>query len=202
MQARCTLPALPRFQHPERTVRESRKQPINSHAPLPCSAFFLMHDKYRRDDDTGTDATGPAVSLRAATLADEAFLLELRKLTMTEHLQRAGEPTDEATHYERMRFHFDDAQIVRHGGVDVGLLKLSKPGNAWYLYQIQILPGHQRKGIGAALVRATVAQARNAGASVTLHVLRGNPARGLYERLGFVVIAEGETDFVMRCGEW
>ena len=151
-----------------------------------------MHDKYRRDD------AKPALRLRAATLADEPFLLELRGLTMTEHLERAGEPVDAATHYERMRFHFDDAQIIRYRDEDVGLLKLSRSANDWYLYQIQILPSHQRKGLGAQVIRAALAQARAAGATITLHVLRANPARRLYESLRFEVISESEIDFVMK----
>ncbi|GAB2900415.1 GNAT family N-acetyltransferase [Paraburkholderia jirisanensis] len=151
-----------------------------------------MHDKYRRVD------TRLALSLRAATLADEPFLLELRGLTMTEHLARAGEPIDAATHYERMRFHFDDAQIICYADADVGLLKLSKPATDWYLYQIQILPSHQRKGLGTQIIRAALAQARAAGATITLHVLRGNPARRLYENLGFEVVSESDIDFVMK----
>jgi ribosomal protein S18 acetylase RimI-like enzyme len=151
-----------------------------------------MPDEYRRDD------AGVTLRLRAATLADEPFLLELRGLTMTEHLVRAGEPVDAATHYERMRFHFDDAQIISCGDADVGLLKLSKPATDWYLYQIQILPSHQRKGLGAQIIRAALAEAREADATITLHVLRGNPARRLYENLGFKVISESDIDFVMK----
>jgi len=34
------------------------------------------------------------VMLRAATAADEPFLFDLRRATMDEHLERAGESTD------------------------------------------------------------------------------------------------------------
>lgn len=137
--------------------------------------------------------------LRAATCADEPFLLTLRKLTMTEHLEHAGEPIDEAAHYARMRFHFDDAQIIGYGEADIGLLKLARPGSEWYLYQIQILPEHQSKGLGSEIIAELLVQAKEAGATVSLNVLRGNPALRLYERLGFSIASESAIDFVMKC---
>jgi len=41
-------------------------------------------------------------------------------------------------------------------------------------------------------------EARDAGASLKLDVLKANPARRLYERLGFTVIADTAHLFEMR----
>jgi NAD(P)-dependent dehydrogenase (short-subunit alcohol dehydrogenase family) len=43
-----------------------------------------------------------------------------------------------------------------------------------------------------------IAEARAARASLRLNVLRANPARRLYERLGFRVVSESKVDFEMR----
>jgi ribosomal protein S18 acetylase RimI-like enzyme len=126
-----------------------------------------------------------AIRLRAATPDDEPFLIELRKLTMTEHLERMGEPTDETSHRLRMRSNFDIAQIICCGAERIGLVKLVRSETGWYLQQIQVLPGYQRRGIGSGVIRAVLAEAHEAGATVSLSVLRGNPALHLYERLGF-----------------
>lgn len=49
-----------------------------------------------------------------------------------------------------------------------------------------VLPGYRGAGLGAALVSAAVAEARDRSlAALSLSVEEGNPARRLYERLGF-----------------
>lgn len=67
----------------------------------------------------------------------------------------------------------------------------------WELVQIQIAPAWQGAGIGSHLVRALLEQARQAGAVVRLSVLKANPARQLYERLGFAVVAELDHAYEM-----
>jgi GNAT superfamily N-acetyltransferase len=60
----------------------------------------------------------------------------------------------------------------------------------WDLIQIQLTPSLQGQGFGAQLIQSIISQARQAGASLKLDVLKANPARRLYERLGFTTIAE------------
>ncbi|KUZ75435.1 GCN5 family acetyltransferase [Burkholderia ubonensis] len=134
------------------------------------------------------------ITLRAATPADVPFLLRLRKLTMTAHLQRAGVPTDDDTHHGRIRANFEDAKIICDGAESIGLLKLSRAPDEWHLHQIQILPAHQGKGIGNAVLRDVLADATRAGVPVSLSVLQGNPARRLYEQLGFRLVTETPID--------
>lgn len=43
-------------------------------------------------------------------------------------------------------------------------------------------------------------EAGQAGVAVELSVLKVNPARRLYERLGFVQVSEGEHSYLMRLG--
>jgi ribosomal protein S18 acetylase RimI-like enzyme len=133
-------------------------------------------------------------SLRKALPCDEPFLLELRKLTMTEHLQRVAEPSDDEAHYGRVRAYYEDAQIICNADEAIGLLKLTRAGSKWYLHQIQVMPGYQSKGIGRLVLGTVLAEAASAGVAVSLSVLHGNPARRLYERLGFVSIAESSTE--------
>ncbi len=151
------------------------------------------------DRAAGRVARDP-IDLRPATAADLPFLLELRRLTMSEHLLRVGEPTDEAAHAARVQAHFDDAQVILQGGERIGLLKLNRGGATWHLHQIQILPAHQGRGIGAAVIGEVLAQAAARQVAVQLSVLHGNPARGLYERLGFRVVGATAIETVMRRG--
>ncbi|KVG53558.1 GNAT family N-acetyltransferase [Burkholderia territorii] len=137
----------------------------------------------------------PAICLRPACATDLPFLLTLRRLTMTEHLQRVGAPTDDAAHDQRIRANFDDAMIVADGAdADaIGLLKVTRAADEWHVHQIQILPSRQGQGIGEAVLRALLLEAACEHVPVSLSVLHGNPARRLYERLGFRLVAETET---------
>lgn len=139
-----------------------------------------------------------ALSLRPAVPADEAFLLALRHRTMTGHLERAGEPTSPEAHRARVRHRFGDIRIVLLDGEPVGMVKAYRDGDAWLLHQVQILPAHQGAGVGRRVVEGVIAAAGEAGLPVRLSVLDGNPARRLYERLGFRAVGrEGnETVFV------
>lgn len=135
----------------------------------------------------------PAIHLRAASREDLPFLLTLRRLTMTEHLQRVGAPTDDDAHDRRIRANFDDAMIVCEGADAIGLLKVTLAAGDWHVHQIQILPACQGRGIGAAVLNALLTDAARERVSVSLSVLHGNPARRLYERLGFRVVSETDT---------
>ena len=142
----------------------------------------------------------PSLSLRPAEVADEAFLLSLRHQTMTEHLNRVGEPTTPEAHGERMRSRFGDIRIVMLDGEPIGMVKAYRDTDAWILHQVQILPSHQGSGLGRLVVEGVIATARTSGLPVRLSVLDGNPARRLYERLGFQAAgrAGNETVYVLE----
>ncbi|NTX26219.1 GNAT family N-acetyltransferase [Burkholderia pyrrocinia] len=139
----------------------------------------------------------PAIDLRPASLEDLPFLLALRRLTMTAHLQRVGAPTDDEAHDRRIRAHFEDAMIVCEGATAIGLLKVTRAAGEWHVHQIQILPARQGQGIGEAVLRELLTDAAQAHVPVSLSVLHGNPARRLYERLGFRIESETETSASM-----
>jgi GNAT superfamily N-acetyltransferase len=134
------------------------------------------------------------LSMRPAVPDDEPFLMRLRKLTMNEHIERVGQVADDAAHRARVMVNFEAAKIVCLGAEPIGLLKDYRADDEWVLVQIQLLPEHQGKGIGEQLIRTVLAQAEAAGLPVALSVLRGNPARRLYERLGFKEVeAQGDA---------
>ncbi|RQS14451.1 GNAT family N-acetyltransferase [Burkholderia sp. Bp8998] len=139
----------------------------------------------------------PAIRLRPASPSDLPFLLTLRQLTMTEHLRRVGAPTDDEAHHRRIAAHFDDAMIVCEGANadagPIGLLKVTRAAGEWHVHQIQIHPSRQGQGIGEAVLRELLAEAAREQVSVSLSVLHGNPARRLYERLGFRLLSETDS---------
>jgi ribosomal protein S18 acetylase RimI-like enzyme len=78
------------------------------------------------------------------------------------------------------------------------LLKAHRSDTEWRVVQLQIAPALQGRGIGERALRTVLRDADAATLPVTLKVLKGNPARRLYERLGFEVVSEDEREFHMR----
>jgi ribosomal protein S18 acetylase RimI-like enzyme len=142
--------------------------------------------------------SSPVLSFRPATPADVPALLSLRQATMTPHLERAGAPSDEAANLARVNYRLEDALLVYEGDDLVGLFKVSRNSADWKLVQVQIAPHRQGEGLGGRLVRGLQAQAAEAGCAIELDVLKGNPARRLYERCGFVVVGEDTLELRMR----
>lgn len=137
--------------------------------------------------------------LRPAAPADEAFLLALRKQTMTEHLSRVGLGLDDEHHRQRLLANYADACVICVADEAIGLCKAYRSETAWVLMQIQVAPAWQGRGVGADIITALIAQARQEGLLVSLRVLKGNPARRLYERLGFREFAQSEHEYELRC---
>jgi ribosomal protein S18 acetylase RimI-like enzyme len=70
---------------------------------------------------------------------------------------------------------------------------------------IGVVEGQRRRGIGRGLLRALLTRAREAGLrAVSASVATGNPAAGLYESTGFVVVStEGDAStLVLDLAAW
>jgi ribosomal protein S18 acetylase RimI-like enzyme len=67
-----------------------------------------------------------------------------------------------------------------------------------FIRMIFLLPEFQGRGIGAELLQGEVARATEAGKQLHLKVIKINPAKKLYDRLGFVVVEEDDATYHMR----
>jgi ribosomal protein S18 acetylase RimI-like enzyme len=117
---------------------------------------------------------------------------------MDEYLNATGADTSDAAHRVRLLHHFECASVLLHEEAPVGLLKLRRLPDEWEIVQIQLSKKCQGLGTGRALIETIIADAAVAGASVKLSVLKVNPARKLYERLGFCVTGEDADEYFMR----
>jgi ribosomal protein S18 acetylase RimI-like enzyme len=64
---------------------------------------------------------------------------------------------------------------------------------------IAVLPAYRGKGVGTQLLTELLRMAATQYRAVSLSVWKENPARRLYERLGFVVVQEDDNTLTMRC---
>ncbi|ASY80201.1 GNAT family N-acetyltransferase [Pectobacterium polaris] len=138
------------------------------------------------------------ITLHPATPQDEAFLFKLRRATMDEHLHKADVIADDSAHWQRIKYHYNDAYIVLMESERIGLFKRHKGANEWTIIQIQILPAYQGQGIAAWLLHTFLRQADEANIPVTLSVLKGNRAITLYQRVGFKVVDSADGAVKMK----
>lgn len=106
---------------------------------------------------------------------------------MNRHLLASGEVPTEDNHEERLNYRYDCAEVLLLKNCPVGLLKVAREQPHWEIIQIQLDPSLHGRGHGRKLLAEVIADARRVGASLELNVLIINPARNLYEQLGFEV---------------
>ncbi len=75
--------------------------------------------------------------------------------------------------------------IIQADGIDIGMLKVEEQESCIYLADIQLHQSYQNKGIGTGLIKSIIQSASMVNKPVRLRVLKGNPAKKLYLRLGF-----------------
>jgi len=136
---------------------------------------------------------------RSATEADYGFLWAVHQATMKEHIERtSGWDDREQETWFRGRFDSAEMQVVLYNEERVGSISVDREPERITLTGIEIAPQYQRRGIGTWLVKRLLAEADAARIPVELRVLKGNPAKRLYERLGFVQVGEIEMLDAMR----
>lgn len=141
----------------------------------------------------------PIITYRPAVTADRAWLWELKRATMRDYVA-AVYGWDEKEQHRMFIEKFDPSflKIIQINGSDIGLLDFEEREVDFLLGRIEIFPTSQKMGIGSVVIQTVIAEAAGKMKSVRLQVLRSNPARRLYERLGFRVEAETPTHFKMR----
>lgn len=139
------------------------------------------------------------LELRPAKDSDFDFLWTVHVTTMKDYIDRTwGWNEEEQRKHFRENFDPSVIQVIQQKGKDVGVLKVEPESERVLLTNIAILPDYQRKGIGSRAIARILEDASQMKMPVDLEVLKVNPARSLYERLGFRLIEETDTHYVME----
>ncbi len=149
------------------------------------------------------------ISYRPMTDGDLPFVAELYASTRREEVAQTGWPAEiqeaflvqqheaQHSHYSK---HFADAEwlIVERSGEAIGRLYLRDDPEGLHIIDISLVPDSRGQGIGGAILRDVLGQARDLRKGVSIHVEKFNPARHLYQRLGFEVVEDGGVYDMMR----
>ncbi|AZA48750.1 GNAT family N-acetyltransferase [Chryseobacterium carnipullorum] len=137
------------------------------------------------------------ITYRKASENDIDYLLDLRTKTMNPHYANSHLPTDRETTLQRILYQFDKAHIILLNDEPVGLLKINR-GNKTEVFQLQIDPTQQGKGLGKKILKDILEEASKEGKTVELSVLKTNKAQHLYTSLGFKTVGEDEHSYFME----
>jgi ribosomal protein S18 acetylase RimI-like enzyme len=138
------------------------------------------------------------IELRDVNKNDFSWLFDLRSKTMSKYILDSGDQFSYESQTDRIMKEFDSINIVRIEDRDVGMFKVKQETDKWTIIQIQILPEYQGLGIGKNLILDCQEKAVSQRIPVYLSVLKVNPAKSLYERLGFEIVEVKEKSYTMR----
>jgi ribosomal protein S18 acetylase RimI-like enzyme len=156
-------------------------------------------------------AAGFGVSYRPMADNDVPFVAELYASTRRDEVAQTGWPPEaqaaflkqqheaQHSHYSQ---HFPDAErlIVERGGEAIGRLYLRDEGDRRHVIDISLVPECRGQGIGGAILRDVLDQSAELGKGVSIFVEKNNPARRLYDRLGFEPIEDVGVYDLLQAG--
>lgn len=88
--------------------------------------------------------------------------------------------------------------ILRQQAADAGWLQVEESRHAVQLKQLFLIPAVRNQGLGTSFLTWMKERADRKRKDLTLEVLSNNPARRLYERLGFKVVTTAADKITMR----
>jgi len=142
-----------------------------------------------------------SLTCRCATVDDAEFAFRVLEETMRDYVIATWGTwrEDQARRETVEQVTAGRTQIVELNGLPIGVQLVDRPGTHIQLLQLYIAKAFQRRGFGTQLLTRLFTEARKSNLPIRLRVLGVNPAKSLYERLGFVVVERTPERYFM---EW
>lgn len=136
-----------------------------------------------------------ALSFAPAAPADADALADLRVVAMRASLERIGR-FDPQRARDRLLANFTPSctEVILWEGRRVSFHVVRRGPEGLLLDHLYLLPSHQGRGIGAAVLARILSTAHREGLAVRVTALKGSEANAFYVRHGFALIAESEFD--------
>ncbi len=135
------------------------------------------------------------ITFEPADAADVEALVSIRVEAMRESLERVGR-----FNLQRARSRFLSGFAPDHTfhilllGERVGFYVVKPEASSLLLDHLYVMPSHQGKGIGAAVLAEVFTRADQTGVSVRVGALKESDSNRFYVRHGFVLVEQGEFD--------
>jgi ribosomal protein S18 acetylase RimI-like enzyme len=136
------------------------------------------------------------VRLRPVSDADRAFLVELYASTREDELAQVEWDEGVKHAFVEQQFSGQDAHyrgnypgatldVIEVDGSRAGRLYVHRGPSDMRIMDIALMPEFRGRGIGTSVLRSLIEEADASARKLSIHVEMNNPARSLYERLGF-----------------
>jgi ribosomal protein S18 acetylase RimI-like enzyme len=134
--------------------------------------------------------------LRPVADADRAFLVELYGSTRKDELDQVEWAPGSREAFVDQQFSAQDAHyranypgatldVIEVDGSPAGRLYVHRGPSDIRIMDVALAPEFRGRGIGTSLLRSLMQEADASGRKLSIHVEMNNPARSLYDRLGF-----------------
>jgi|SRR5215510_11186720 len=136
---------------------------------------------------------------RPAVENDYQFMWDLHLQTLRSYVEATwGWDEQWQSKYFRETRDLSRYEILVNNGREIGCLGIRYEDKVLFLEYVAILPEYQNQGFGSEVVRDVLRSAAERGVPVRLSVLKVNPVRKLYERMGFQTIGSDEFRYYME----
>jgi ribosomal protein S18 acetylase RimI-like enzyme len=141
------------------------------------------------------------VRLRPVSTHDRAFLVELYGSTREAELAQVSWADGQKEAFLEQQFAAQDhhyrssypgatLDVIEVDGSRAGRLYVHRGPSDIRIMDIALAPAFRGRGIGTSLLRSLMHEANASGRKLSIHVEQNNPARTLYDRLGFLPAGE------------
>lgn len=136
------------------------------------------------------------IGFRKCEYDDLEFILKLKELCFKWYIEIIyGWDIDKQREFTKRELdeHLKDMKIITMDENDIGLTTFYNENDIYVVGMIMIHPEYQNKGIATNILKEYIEIARKDNKKIILKTYKKNPARKLYERLGFKIYKEDET---------
>ena len=140
--------------------------------------------------------------LRKASHCDKEFVYQVKRAAFKEYVDQVwGWEEGEQRKLHDRRFRSQDFHSIELDGKDVGIMSVAQRPDCVTVNQLYILPAYQGRGIGRQCMSMVIDEAAKLALPIRLTVLKVNRrAVAFYERLGFAIMGDSATHFLMERG--
>ena len=141
------------------------------------------------------------ITFRNCEYNDCDFILNLKELGMKWYIEKIyGWDTDiqrEKTKHE-IENHKNDMRIIEIDNNDVGVTTFYEENNEYVVGLIIVHPDYRGKGVATNIIKKYIDIAKKNNKNIKIKTYKFNPAKKLYERLGFKIYNEDDTHVYLK----
>ena len=141
------------------------------------------------------------ITFRNCEYNDCDFILNLKELGMKWYIEKIyGWDTDiqrEKTKHE-IENHKKDMRIIEVDDNDIGVTTFYEENNEYVVGLIIVHPDYRGKGVATNIIKKYIDIAKKNNKNIKIKTYKLNPAKKLYERLGFKIYKEDDTHVYLK----